>query len=62
MRKKQIVTCFVLNASPENAKWEKNTWAVKLSALFTGRAMNTQGCLLEILTTTTRKRTRYNFT
>ena len=24
----------------ENTKWEKNTWAIKLSALLTGRAMD----------------------
>ena len=24
----------------ENASWEKDTWAIKLSALFTGRAMD----------------------
>ena len=25
---------------PENASWEKDTWAIKLSALLTGRAMD----------------------
>ena len=25
---------------PENAIWEKDTWAIKLSALLTGRAMD----------------------
>ena len=30
--------CFERYA--ENASWEKNTWAIKLSALLTGRAMD----------------------
>ena len=33
------VTCYVLNATLK-VSWEKDTWAIKLSALLTGRAMD----------------------
>ena len=33
-------TCYALNAMLKNASWEKGTWAIKLSALLTGRAMD----------------------
>ena len=54
--KKDELDSYLLHFEPDvqNASWEKNTWAIKLSAVLTGRALTfLLRCQIQMTMTTT---------